>query len=576
MLILNELCQLSFTTIDELKKAIELEDSFWTATTAPATFFEKPIREILDPQNSGWVTSLNIKRQLQFLITHLQNYHGLLQQLDTISADDINDSFENGRQLKEAVKKIGRSLNSERLSLEQLKENLQLFTENDLPLQGVINVEQLADEELASFVRDVCAAMAISPQSFSTNDLNNFEEAVKDYQAWKKSADYNPEILPLHEKTASAYQIYIKMKDKIVEFFNLCELKRFSDALEIQSDPCCKVSLNKNNAAVNNYLSDCPLTKLNHLKELRFNTDINPYYKDILIEFREKVLNEFLARPVKSLSFNDWNNVIDIFRPYESWLGSRPASKINALSEKTLRRFLDKGYFDKLRDVFEQQETIHQQLTSRKELLKLLILQKNIIGICRNFTSFTDLYSESKQSLFEQSRLIFNCRQYNLVFPVSDMENHLKVAQHSNLHLAYCQISNAAVQKIICVPLLSNRLTVFHKGLFYDASHERWEAQVIKTYSPQLYNFEDLQKFSIIVFLLILCSSLFIISQVLCSLAATIVFLLLLLASLLLPMQRKKNLAPLFEASDWTLSDRLQLCPIFKKKLTPDKLIPRQ
>ena len=247
---------------------------------------------------------------------------------------------------EEILNNLGKTSDSE-LTLQDIR-NINEILKNGLSNgDGIIPSKNIEDPELKTFVENIIKCYGSvedvnGVQGVNSELLATFLKNARDYIDWKDSKDYNPETLPLHEKTADAYAIFNEIRPKIDEYFKLCSLKRYNKILDRHSkDELCKSEVSSTQEEAEEALRSAPVAPLNVNKELKLDGEINPAYESVVASLITNVLDEFLARPVISLIESDWLKVCDIFKPYEDWIAAQKGTEVKVLDDSQLRSYLN-------------------------------------------------------------------------------------------------------------------------------------------------------------------------------------------------------------------------------------------
>ncbi|MCH2205662.1 MAG: hypothetical protein MK132_07315 [Lentisphaerales bacterium] len=485
----------------EIKSAADLEalrlmdEVFWMATSAPAFSLNcsDAFIKILDKNNSGRILSCDVREAVLLLLDSLKNHERLNQRSSAISIADFADTPE-ALKLRASVKEILSNLNKSEdseLTLTDIRNDNEILKNGLSNGDGIIPQDHIEDLEMRTFVKDIITCLGsvddiAGVEGVGSDKLQQFLKCSQDYINWKDSKSYNPDTLPLHEKTADAYAIFKKLQPKIEEYFKLCSLKRYNKILDRQlTDKTCKLEECSTTETATDYLKQAPLAPLNVIQQLKLDGEINPVYEEDLLSLREKVLDEFLARPVNSLLECDWLKVCDIFKPYEEWLASQKGIEVKSIDDSKLRDYLKSSLPDKLEDLIAEDKALGEKLKARHKLEEIVILQQEILDFCNNFVSFPNLYDPDQRAMFEAGHLIIDGRIFNFNIRVENVETHSKLASRSGIYIMYLEVTGSKTDQkfYICTPVTSRRLGllgVHKRGVLFDLKGKEWDAKVIK------------------------------------------------------------------------------------------------
>ena len=488
--------QLDIRSAEDLEALEIMDEAFWMSTSAPVFGLncDKDLVELLDKNKNGRILSSDVRDATITLINNLKNKDNINSRSTVLGAKDIDTSTESGKLLHSAILEILKNLNQpedHKLTLKELRDDKAILCNGLTNGDGVIPPNRIEDQEVKLLIEDIMQCLGCHDDvngnpGIGETKLKQFMDLAGKYIAWKDSGEFDPEILPLHEKTAEAFEVFSLIKDKMDEYFKLCELMSYNkDLNRTQKEPESPEYIYQDSENIDDYLKNSPLAPVKPTAILKLNESINPYFKELLIDLQEKVLDEFLARPVLDLYKADWLKVCDIFKPYEVWLESRNGIEVKAVGEERLRKYLSGDIPARLQSLIDEDKALGEKLKVRKKLEELIILQKNIIDFCNNFVSFPHLYNPEHRAIFEIGYLVIDGRIFNFNLPVEDVKKHSETAKKSGIFLIYLEVTGAKDEKpfFICTPVTSRKiglLDVNKRGVLFDLDGKEWDAKVVK------------------------------------------------------------------------------------------------
>ena len=132
--------------------------------------------------------------------------------------------------------------------------------------------------------------------------------------------------MPLGEATFSAYSLFSSLRNKIDEYFALCQTllldRRVGEQMLAGSSHLEEVDF-ADPSAVQSLLVRAPLAPPQPDGVLDFGSRINPHYAVQLEDLRMRVLLPLLEGAAeKELTKEQWGRVKECFSPHENWIDS--------------------------------------------------------------------------------------------------------------------------------------------------------------------------------------------------------------------------------------------------------------
>ncbi|MCM8526736.1 MAG: hypothetical protein NE327_09485 [Lentisphaeraceae bacterium] len=488
--------QLDIRKSTDLEALEIMDEAFWMSTSAPVFGLncDPDLLKLLDTNKNGRILSSDIRAAAVKLLKNLKVKENIDNRSEVLGAADIDDSHKDGKLIKASIIEVLKNLNKAedyKLSLKELRDDTAILCNGLTNGDGIIPPNRVEDKEVKQLIEDIMQCLGCHDDvngkpGIGAEKLKQFLELTKKYIAWKDSGEYNPEILPLHENTALAFDVFSAIKPKMDEYFKLCELQKFNkDIKRVQKEPESPADIYECSDNIDEYLRNSPLAPVSHQAILKLTEPINPYYKNLLNKLQEQVLDEFLARPVMEVYKVDWLKVCDIFKPYENWLLSSNGIEVKSVDEERLRKYLDSDIPKRLQAMIDEDKALGEKLKARQELEEIIILQKNILDFCNNFVSFPHLYNPEHRAIFEIGYLVIDGRIFNFNLPVEDVKIHSETAKKSGIYLLYLEVTGSKEDKpfFICTPVTSRKiglLDVNKRGVLFDLEGKEWDAKVIK------------------------------------------------------------------------------------------------
>jgi len=311
----------------------ELDQKLWVALACPASNVEFDCRtlQLLDSDKDGRLRATEILAACQWVKVIFKEPSELLKGSDSVPLASINDANAAGAELLSASKRILRNLGKESASaitLTEVDDTTKIFFATKFNGDGVITVDAAPDEATRKVIEEIISAEGSvldrsNKPGVNQEKLDLFMADAAHLVAWEDQSKADPEILPLGEKTAAAYQSLLAVRAKIEDFFTRCRLAAF--------DPRATQPLNGSEAnflaistqrlsAASEEVARLPLARVEAGCALPLNAGVNPAWSAAIAEFQEKVVTPILGGDRQGLSEKNWHQLQERFAAYEKWL----------------------------------------------------------------------------------------------------------------------------------------------------------------------------------------------------------------------------------------------------------------
>lgn len=491
------LVQLQFKSIDDVLELKNLDPKLWVALTCPVKGleFSEETLNLLDTDKNGRVRVPEILEAVEYIKTYFKKPEIIMEKGDSIPLDALGETvFSCGHSPIDSAKAVLSILGKEdasEITLSDLEGNDKLFSPSVINGDGVLPPDAIKDEFTANVVRDIITCTGGTDDISGVKGVNReeFEAFFKDLRAiraWRDSAKENaPEIFFLNLKTDSAASAYLKVKDKIDEFFLRCSLslydKNAADALREKEEEL----LASGEKLSEEQLRDLSLSYLTDESELPLTKGINPAWKEDIEAFVKNTLSVIYKDEDKCLSESCWKKIKEDFAPYIAWYAERPESGVNALSLDRISEILASDA-EQIIGSYLEQESKHPPIAlASVELRKMVLYRRDFLTLLKNYVSFEDFYNPQIKSIFQAGRLYIDGKSTDLVFRVNDAAKQGIMAPLSQCYILYCNCSRPSENKTIQIAAVisagsRDNLMVGRNGLFYDRKGNDWDATITK------------------------------------------------------------------------------------------------
>lgn len=278
--------------------------------------------------------------------------------------------------------------------------------------------------------------------------------------------------------------------DKVEDFFARCRLASYdasaattlnaTDPEQLKAHATGLLSLE---AGV---LRQMPIAPVSPGAALPLDDRANPAWRGALAALRKQALQPDFG---DSLDERDWLRLKDEVRACREWQRRQPTGPVAALGVEVVA-FLAAGqpggHLDDVRARLLKQVEDDRAAAPRhaalNDLEKLLLLQRHLLRLARNFVSFEDFY-EGRGAIFQAGTLFVDGRACELCVDVADAARHAPIAGLAKAYLVYveCERLNQKRTRVAVVSAGDvDFLFVGRNGLFYDRDGHDWDARIVK------------------------------------------------------------------------------------------------
>lgn len=495
--------QLRIHDADDLRKALELDEAHWVATSAPISTLraDATLLSLVDADKNGRVRVREMKDAIEWLLRHLKDDADVSRRRDTLRLDAINTDVDTGGRIDRSARKILNSLDkpdTAEISLEDVRTVKARIEATPVSEAGVVLPEAAEAEHVRKFLSHIIATVGGAPHPSGGKGVNGellkrFVSQAAAHLAWHErghgqDGQVRAELSPLGPQTAEAFGLVESVRQRLEQFFTQCEAMAFDDRLAGELPPrrpqLAQVDLNDPDQ-VRNLLSEAPPTAPNAEGVIDFNNPLNPIDRARLESLRDRALAPLLGGPIDRFTQAQWKDVLERFRAYESWTKAKPGPAVAGLGLEQLRTYCEPAYAEAVNTLIAGSRETTIQLDNVRLVEKLVLYQSSLIDLANNFVSFPQLYDLVGRAMFETGCLVMDGRRFDLAVKVENRAEHTKVTQTSDMFVLYVQLERVDLPspREVAVPVTAGgrgNLVVGKRGIFFDIDGREWDARVVQ------------------------------------------------------------------------------------------------
>lgn len=494
---------LQIETARDLEHALALDEALWVATGAPVTSMntDQVFLDYLDTDNNGRLLCFEIKNGIKWLLEHLANRSGIDSKSEELQLDWINTETESGGVMIVSCRKMLRELGNPdgtSITLTQVRRIRSTVESNSASHTGIATPDKATDPKIKQFIIDIIDTLGgvsadAETKGVSTAQLDEFINEAEAMITWYKESvipkgQRTTKLMSLGEKTHSAFQSYIVLRDKIDQYYAQCESIAFDPRTTDLMMPSTKDMRPEDIAEIKklqDFMERSPIAQPDARQVLRFSEQINPFYDSALQRFRVEVMIPIFDQPMKNLNKSDWLKIKETFSEYQKWHDGKKGVSVESLGLEKLHIYTDPRFREETANLINASSNNALILGNIHIVEQLILYQANMINLLNNFVSFPDLYHPDARALFEMGTLIIDGRHLNFSVKVTDLKQHCAVAKTSNIFIVYAEIlhEDSSSNYLVAVPVTSGtkgNLCVGKRGVFKDLDNKIRDARIVE------------------------------------------------------------------------------------------------
>ncbi len=496
--------QLRIENAADLRAVLDLDESFWVATSAPVSVFrcDSNFIKLMDSNSDGRINTREVENAITWMLDRLNDDSKVAADSDSIPLKAICDSSAEGRDLIEVAHHIHKALGIPEesvASLSAVHHFLDHLRKQPMNGDGVITVEAASSPEVAQYIKDVVACTggtldAGGEQGVNASNISAFQDSVAAYLDWQECGLLVPEksssnLFPFGEDTAKIYDVCQLQADKVDLFFALCRTidfePRAKDLLGCSDTELKDFDFTKPED-LNSCLECAPIAKPTADGRLPLDSGVvNPLYRNWFEDLCNIVLAPVVGDVPEFLTEDEWTQVKKSLKPYSDYLKGKPQAGVGKLEHKELLEYRSGNLAAEAYKLVEHDKQVTEILNKTHTLEKLLLYHKHLVRFTNNFVNFSQLYEVDERAMFEMGSAVIDGRWFNMALKVDDVSVHEKIAKSSNIFVLYAEVKAEESDRkfTVAIPATSGtrgNLSVGKRGIFIDIDGNEYNAQVIK------------------------------------------------------------------------------------------------
>ncbi len=472
-----------------------LDAKLWAALSCPLSgvVFDARTLAHVDSDHDGRIRVPELRSAVDWACARLKTPQPLLD-AGELALADINDSDDEGRQLKRAAEQLLRNLGASgrpTLSEADTADRARMFPPAEPNGDGIVPLAMAGNDAAKALIQAVIDTQgAVTDRSgepgISADGLQAFVDQAQQWLSWQQSGTDSAQ-LPLGEHTAAAEAALAAVSEKIDDYFTRCRLAGFdaraSAAMNGRDEDFIALAALTLSSA-NEQLRRLPLARISATASLPLNSGINPGWQSEIAAFVQHVVTPLLGVRAE-LGVEDWLAVQARFAAYRAWRSAEPDVAVKKIDAAVLPALISDDAQAAVRALIDADLAVKSEADAMDSVDKLVRYVRHLKSLLNNMVSFADFYTRRDKAMFQFGTLYIDGRACELVLKVGDAGKHAALAAHSGAYLVYCDCTRqGSSEKVSIVAAVtagtSGNLMVGRNGVFFDREGRDWDATVTK------------------------------------------------------------------------------------------------
>lgn len=487
--------QARMDTADDLLHLRDLDQKRWVALACPTRGleFDERTLDLIDLDRDGRIRAPELIAACEWVGARLKDWQPLLRGDARLASASLSDS-EEGRALAEELQRTlalaGHAAQAAPadIGLEEIRERQSHLVAERHNGDGIVPVaafEDPADRALAQAIADALGAVADAggePGIDETRIQAFFDQAAA-LLAWHAEGEAD-----CAGRRAAAMAVQA-VHDKVEDFFARCRLASYDASVAATLNATDPEQLKQHAAGLlsleSGPLKQLPAAPVMAGGALPLDERANPAWRDALAALREQAVRPLLGGDAAELDETAWRALKREVQACREWLKRQPTGPVAALGVEAVTALAGarpEATRARLLAQVADDRAAAPRHAALNDLEKLLLLQRGLLRLARNFISFEDFY-EGRGAVFQAGTLFVDGRACELTVEVGDPARHASIAGLAKAYLAYCECVRLNQKRTIVAVVSAGDvdfLFVGRNGLFYDREGHDWDARIVK------------------------------------------------------------------------------------------------
>lgn len=488
--------QVQLTTGADLAAIGSLDQKLWVALACPTTGIEFDTRtmSLLDSDHDGRVRASEMIQAAEWSAAMLKDVEQLAKRNGNLPLSAIAEDSDEAKLLKKTatavLKSLGKS-DSSSLSVDDMKEAVASFNKEQWNGDGVIPVSAADSEDHKKIIGEILSCTA-APATDLNGDpgvnaaqVDAFFDAIAAYAAWLKAGNA-ADTKPLDANTAEGFAALEAIRAKVDDYFARVNVAAYDTraltALNREETEYLAIAA-KDLHISSEEVAHFPLARISNSKTLPLADGLNPAWMKAVHTLRDKVIIPTLGER-SEITEEEWTSICTKFDAHKTWLAAKAGEVVEGLGADRIQELDNADTRAQIHALIQNDLDAEPMAKAIESVEKLVRYNRDLMAIANNFVAFKDFYSATSPGIFQLGTLYLDRRACSLCVHVTDGGRHAAMAGHSNAYLVYCDLKNAAGEKMAIAAAITDgdvdNIMVGRNGVFYDRNGKDWDATITR------------------------------------------------------------------------------------------------
>ena len=498
--------QLQVKVKEDLDNILKLDEAHWALTSIPveAVCANQTFLDFLDSDHNGIIRTDELQNAVRFVLSSYKDFSALLAGNEILQLDALNEEDSAGSGMKAAAKLILEGLgcaDSTTISLEQAQGKTQALTLCPINGDGIIPPAAVSDEK-AKVVHAAIMKLAGTQKDLSGEDgismaeIDKFLADIEKARVWHQT---EAAVQVFGAETAAISAEAADIAAALDDYFLACETAAYYEKDDI------RINKNSFNVDIQNpeeyrlMLEKSTIAQPGKVACLDLNMPVNPLYRGRISKLASRPeLAEYFAGNV--LTKENWGKLNSALAPFRDWQKNVPAAGYGELTFEQLDEYSNEETITFLRNRCLADAGVAAQIDYCDSLQKLLYFQKYLVKFLNNTINLSELFRSDVDSVLQAGKLVLDGRHFTLTEVVTNIADHKKIVQGSNICVIYVEITfgkaPAIQKKNLAVAVTSGNVRNLFpgkRGIFFATDGTLWDAKIIDMITQPVSVVEALQ-----------------------------------------------------------------------------------